>query len=126
MKIYTASKTIHAEMWRSLRKEFPSIHFTASWPDLIALNLESDKSPLVFRDAWEQNIREVLEADKLILFHLSGESHEGSFIEAGAALGAGKRVYIVSNDAYVLSSWRYHPLVTIKLDLRLLLSILAS
>jgi len=122
MKIYTASKIIHAQMWRDLRREFPSIFFTAHWPDLIALNLESDKSPLVFRDAWEQNIADVLEADVLILFHLQGERHEGSFIEVGAALAAGKRVHIISDAIDELGKWKWHPSISIwKLSLRDLL-----
>lgn len=112
MKIYTASKISHAQMWRQLRAEHPYHHFTASWPDLIALNLESEKSPLVFRDAWEQNIREVLEADILLLYFHESERLEGALVEVGAALAAGKRVHIISSTPEALGTWKHHPLVT--------------
>jgi hypothetical protein len=54
---------------------------------------------------WQKCIREAAAADVLLLFALEDKRQCGALLEAGAALAAGRRVYVVSPHQW---SFRHH------------------
>lgn len=103
MKIYTASKTIHAHKWRELRSLGYNINST--WIDEAGPG-----ETACFRRLWERCINEAAQADALLLYRQPGEALKGAFIEAGAALASKKPVFAIGIED---QSFRYHPLITV-------------
>jgi hypothetical protein len=102
--IYIASKTRHAEQWRTLRAEgWPII---STWIDEAGPGETAD-----FADLWRRCIHEATHAERLILVATYGEVLKGAFIEVGAALAAGVPVYYVG-ESLLSNSFLHHPLVT--------------
>jgi hypothetical protein len=57
---------------------------------------------------WRRCIDEASAADVTLMFAQEGERQMGALVEAGACLGAGKRLYLVSPHAW---SFQHHPRV---------------
>jgi hypothetical protein len=95
MKIYCASKAKHAPWWQALRAA--GVPITATWIDWPA-NEHGALEPT--NDAWSRHwqrcIDEASEAGICIFICNEGETACGALIEAGAALAAGRQVFIVS------------------------------
>jgi len=99
-------------MWRRFRSK--GIEITSSWIDE-----DGEGETGSFVDLWDRIAREIAAADVLILYaQLSDFPLKGALIEAGIALGMGKRVIVCLPDAGVLprsfrpvGSWIAHPLV---------------
>jgi|SRR6266498_2431050 len=104
MKIYTASKTTHAEKWRTLRHEHD---VTASWIDEAGEGQSSNYSELAARC-----ITDIESADILLLYCEPGELLKGALIEAGIALAFGKPVRCVGECASLSRVFNKHPLWT--------------
>ena len=100
-RIYIASKTKHADKWCGLRDEGYPINST--WIDEAGVGETSD-----FTDLWMRCIREASGADALIVYRERDEVLKGAFVEVGAALSNGVRVYAVGCGDL---SWKNHPLV---------------
>lgn len=103
MRIYTASKTVHAHKWLELRSL--GLNVISTW-----IYESGPGETACFRDLWERCISEASRADALLLYREPGEVLKGAFIEAGAALASGKPVYAVGVED---QSFRHHPLVTV-------------
>lgn len=103
MKIYVASKTNFAEMWKTYRANgFPII---STWIDEAGPGETKDLSEL-----WERIESEVSRSTYLVAFGDTGYGPlKGTYIEIGIALRSGIPVY-ASN--FETSSWQRHPLVT--------------
>jgi hypothetical protein len=103
LRIYPASKTKHLEFWKALRAA--GLPIVASWIDS-EINL-SDSEPT--SDAWQRHwatcVNEAAAADITLLYAAKDERQMGSLIEAGAALAAGKQIFLVSPHPW---SWRHH------------------
>jgi hypothetical protein len=99
--IYTASKTVHAGLWRDLRAAgYPII---STWIDEAGQGETKD-----FSDLWQRCISEAVAASITIVYREAGETLKGAFVEVGAALASGKRVFSVGCEGL---SFTNHPLV---------------
>lgn len=102
--IYTASKTRHAHLWRAERgKGLPII---STWIDEAEPGQTADMGEL-----WERCVLEASTADALVLYREGDETLKGALVEVGAALAAGKRVFVVADCSPSEYSWLDHPLV---------------
>lgn len=104
-KIYAASKTKHAQMWRQLRLKYPII---STWIDEAGQGDTTDRSELARRC-----IAEVVECDFVVLYCEQDETMKGAFIEVGAALALNKEVRFIGkpeNYPKVNSVFAEHPL----------------
>src|SRR5262245_28749645 len=102
MKIYTASKTKHAEKWRRLR-QFHTI--TASWMDEVDKKRAADFAGLATRC-----VTEIADADFLLLYCEPGEHLKGALIEAGIALALQKPIRCVGKCESLSRVFVKHPL----------------
>lgn len=101
MKIYTASKTVHAPMWQKLRQLGHNI--IATWIDEAGEGETADYSELA-----ERCISEAAEADLTILYCEPNETLKGALLEVGAALAAGKQVRQVGDCPSISRVFRKH------------------
>lgn len=86
MKIYMASKTIHAPKWRDLwdRQGFNII---STWID------EADEGQtLDWPDLWTRCLTEASTCDILVVYREPYEELKGAWVEVGAALASGRVV----------------------------------
>lgn len=121
MIIYTASKVHRADMWKGLRYLFPAIVFGSSWIDSTELEKPNEPfDPIACRRGWVNNIKDVVDADKLIAYAEAGDDLNGTLVEIGAMLAANEIetggypveksvVYLVGD--YDWKTWKYHPRV---------------
>jgi hypothetical protein len=104
MTVYPASKSRHAPWWRALRAA--GVPIVASWIDAPFNGTGEEPS----RDAWSAHwfkcISEAADADVCLFVCNEGETACGQLLEAGAALAAGKWVYLVSDYQW---SFANHP-----------------
>ncbi len=89
-RLYVASKTKHAEMWRQLRGNGAPI--ISSWIDEARRGQTADHAELS-----ERCISEISRASSLLLYCEPEDILRGALIEAGAALTLGKRVFCVGH-----------------------------
>lgn len=106
-KVYVASKLYHAGIWRQARLDYPEIHFTARWPYLVSKVPDEAKYAKNF---WLDDLRDVADANVILVYAEPADRLRGALIEAGAALALGKVVWLVGqNESY--GTWQHHPLV---------------
>jgi hypothetical protein len=119
MKIYTASKLRHVELWRTVRVEWTDLEFTSTWVDLVTTE-DADKlvDPDTHAVGWRGNVIDVLRSNRLLFYHREGEAHQGTFVEVGVALAAKIPVHVVSNALHELNSWIYYPSVFLEDELQ--------
>lgn len=99
--IYIASKAKWGPRWQQLRRA--GVPIISTWIDESGVGETTD-----FPDLWDRCIREASSCSALIYFQMTGEEMKGALVEVGAALAAGKPVFIA--EAFV-GSWLHHPLV---------------
>jgi hypothetical protein len=80
----------------------------ASWIDAPFNHDGSEPSADEWAEHWERCCREVAEADIVLMYACAEERQMGALIEVGSALGAGKRVFLVSPHDW---SFQHHPRV---------------
>lgn len=97
--IYIASKTKHAARWRALRAS--GVPISSSWIDEAGEGETND-----WDDLWCRCLEEVKSARAVILYVEPGEVLKGAYVEVGAALVSGVRVFVVGEP--VGSFWRHH------------------
>ena len=100
--IYTASKTIHAPMWRKLRAE--GYNIIATWIDEAGPG-ESESLP----DLACRCITEPSDADVTVLYCEPHEILKGALVEVGAALASGRQVRVVGTAVNLVSAFVHHP-----------------
>ena len=109
LKIYTASKTKHAAIWRRYREQgWPII---STWIDEAGVG-----ETLCFNDLWKRCIKEASAADVTIVYREGEDVLKGAFIEIGAALASGKLVFFVG-DPVGCGSFAHYYGVTLFSDL---------
>jgi hypothetical protein len=94
MKIYCASKAKHAAWWRALRAA--GVPIIATWIDWSRNHDGGEPTADEWQRHWERCINEASAADILLFVAFEDERQCGALLEAGAALAAGKRCYVVS------------------------------
>lgn len=107
-RIYIASKSKHGGRWLAGRRG--GVPFSASWIDEWEPGTTADWSTL-----WARCIAEAAACDALILYMEPGEALKGALVEVGAALAAGRPVFVVAPAGTF--SFQEHPLVTTCRDL---------
>lgn len=128
--VYTASKLYYADQWRTLRTDWPEVHFTARWP---WQHINDDGTPKWPSDAahgaifWEHDFQDIQRASVVLCYAEPEDILRGALVEAGMALGQGKLVITVgTNESF--GTWQYHSRVLRVKDLssaRTLLRLLA-
>ena len=117
--IYTASRTHHANKWKSARARGEPI--ISTWID----EAGAGGSPSL-SDLWVRNINEAVSADALVvLIERDDFPLKGALVEIGAALAAGNPVFVVLDPDIQLEersmrpvgSWLRHPLVSFQYTL---------
>jgi nucleoside 2-deoxyribosyltransferase len=97
MRVYIASDIKYARRWIALREQlFPRVVIVSTWIDFLK-DGEPKASAQVVKESWENNVKDVLLCDVLILYVEPGDSTRGSCFEAGIAFAAGKRVVFVGD-----------------------------
>jgi len=98
MKLYFASDIRHARKWIDYRnKLYPNITVVSSWIDLMKDGeIVNPKEGLV-KESWENNIKDVLLCDVLVLYAEPGDSMRGSCFEAGVAFTLRKSIVYVGD-----------------------------
>jgi hypothetical protein len=94
MKIYCASKARHMRWWQALRGA--GIPIEAPWIDAELNQPGAEARPDQWQRHWRDCIASAAAAD-VVLFYAGEEERQcGALLECGAALAAGKQVFIVS------------------------------
>ena len=104
MKCYIASKSKHYRLWQELRAA--GVPIVASWIDWSYNGDQREPSADEWREHWDKCIFEAAGADVTLFVNNEGETACGALIEVGAALAAGRQVFIVSNHWWSVS---HHP-----------------
>lgn len=89
--IYIASKTIHADRWKTLRAE--GLPIISSWIDEAGAGETGD-----WADLWLRCVAEASRATVTIVYREPADILKGAFVEAGAALASGRRIIVVGCD----------------------------
>ena len=106
MRAYVASKSKHWPWWAALRAA--GVPIVASWPDAEFNDTGEESTAEHWARHWEMCAREAADADVVLMFADKEERQMGALVEVGAALGAGKCVFLVSPHDW---SWAHHPRV---------------
>jgi hypothetical protein len=94
-------------MWRGLQAVGAPID--ASWLHAELNEPGAEPSDDAWSRHWQLCVAEAAAADIVLVYaHPDDPAQMGALIEAGAALGAGKQVWVVSPHSW---SWRHHPRV---------------
>jgi hypothetical protein len=102
VKIYVASKARHAEFWAALRSA--GLPISSSWVDWPGnRDGQEPPSPDAWRRHWDRCITEAADADIVLFYAAQDERQCGALIEIGAALSAGKQVFVVSPYAWTFA-----------------------
>jgi hypothetical protein len=105
IQIYPASKARHYLWWQALRTAgVPIVH--PCWVDA-AFNADgSEPTHDEWADHWHECCSLAASCDLVLFLALPGEQHCGALLECGAALGAGRQVFAVSDVKF---SFLAHP-----------------
>jgi hypothetical protein len=104
MRIYPASKAKHSHWWRALRAA--GVPINASWITWEGNTTDAKPSVDQWSRHWVTCIEEASTADVCLFVANEGETACGQLLEAGAALAAGKRVFVVSDYEFTFA---HHP-----------------
>jgi hypothetical protein len=95
MRLYVASKRRSWPWWAAMRA--CGVPIISSWIDW---SFNHDETTEPSSDAWREHsfkcLEEAASCDVLLLYVENGTQHFGALLEAGAALGAGRQVFLVS------------------------------
>lgn len=114
IRVYTASQTRHYETWIRLWSEWTEVQFTSSWPFMFSAGVP--ESPENASRFWYKDLQEVKGSDVVLVYAEPRDTLRGALIEAGCALGLGKRVICVGENPG-FGTWQYHPSVFQVVDL---------
>lgn len=102
IRVYFASKRIHADMLRALRPD--GFHFNGRWLETANLAINAAKPA----SHWlEENFSDIKEADFVVVYAEDGETLKTALVEVGWAMAWGKPVIVVgTHESY--QPWRAH------------------
>lgn len=104
-RIYCASSTTHAAMWREWTDALrPRIDIISTWHEL-DFPLE-EQNAAVSAVHWKENIRQILfDADHLLVYATADDHIQGTLVEVGLAIGNGLPIHLIGT--YPWRSWRH-------------------
>jgi hypothetical protein len=102
---YIAGKSRHWPWVAALG--IAGVPITCTWPSWLPNRTLDEPEPHQWREHAQRCIDEAADCDVLILYVEDGEQHFGALLEAGAALGAGREVFLVSPKPWAFL--RNHP-----------------
>jgi hypothetical protein len=105
MKVYIASKTAHAASWLKLRELKPEIQITSTW-----INEAGEGQTADYAELSERCLKEVAQADFLLLYCATNEVLKGALTEVGAAMALGKEIRCVGDSFSLSRVFCRHPL----------------
>jgi hypothetical protein len=103
MKIYPSSKSKYWPFWTAMRAA--GVPIEASWISAEFNRTGEEPTAEHFGRHWEICCREAAAADIVLMYAAAEDRQMGALVEVGCALGAGKRVYLVSPFDW---SWAHH------------------
>lgn len=104
MRVYVASKLVHAPKWIALRDA--GINVVSTWID----NPTIPPTDVEMEDLWVRCIAESAASDVILAYREEKEILKGSFIEIGSALACGATIFAVGFD---YMTFIHHPRVTV-------------
>lgn len=105
-KVYCASSTAHAAMWREWSDALrPRIDIVSTWHQ--SPSVEADEiNEAICAVAWKENIRQITnDAHHMIVYANEGDRLQGTLVEVGMAIAMSMPIYIVGD--YRWGTWRY-------------------
>jgi hypothetical protein len=102
--VYVASKAKHAAWWAALRAA--GVTIISTWIDWPGNRDGAEPTADDWATHWQRCINETSAADVCLFVSQRGETACGALLEAGAALAAGKQVFVVSPDEWTFAN---HP-----------------
>jgi hypothetical protein len=102
MRCYVASKAKHAVFWRALRGA--GIRIEAPWIDAELNQPGAEARPDQWRRHWQRCIESAADADVTLFYAAEDERQCGALLECGAALAAGKQVFVVSPHEWTFAN----------------------
>ena len=101
MKIYVASHVRHARRWIRLRSEIaPKLLIVSSWIDFLK-DGEPKTTAKIIKESWDNNLKDLICCQMLVLYTEPGEQPRGAAFEAGVAFALGKPVLHVGDKEAV-------------------------
>lgn len=112
VRIYGASTLHQAVIWQGLRDVIEwskVVRWTARWPAFLALDIK-DQAAANAQLFWQHDQTDIEQSELVMLYAEESDELRGALVEAGMALGMGKRVLCVGKNRG-FSTWQYHPRV---------------
>src|SRR5882757_10378261 len=101
LRVYFASKTVHAPKWRSIDLNSPVLKVTGRWIKQVILDngdiLEKSHDRHFSARCWIEDQQDIQCADYLVLYAEDGDHLRGGLVEAGIALEHGVPVILIGN-----------------------------
>lgn len=109
VKVYTASCTTHASLWRDLTKTWPEIEFTARWPHSALLGGPLANCPAHASVFWDHDFEDVKRSDVIMVYgaHDNTQHLCGALVEAGWGIAFNKIVVVVGEHVSY-GTWQHH------------------
>lgn len=95
-KIYVASKTKHAELWKYLRKS--GFNIISTWIDEAGISETLD-----WQDLWSRCIKEASTCDALLVYCEDGDVLKGAWVEVGCAMSNQIPVHGIGCESFSIS-----------------------
>lgn len=103
VRVYTASKTRHAEMLKGLRGR-EGVHFTARWPLICNLASESTTPTQQWMD---DNFDDIIRSQVVLVYAEEGEHLKWGIGEVGYAIAHGKEIWLIG-DHPDYEPWKHY------------------
>lgn len=106
LKVYLASKLYHREYAIKLILAHPEICFTNRWQYMEGIPDEERYA----KSFWQLDHADIVLADCVIVYAKCEDKLRGALVEAGIAIGLGKRVIVIGTHSDY-GTWINHPSV---------------
>jgi hypothetical protein len=103
LAVYVASKSKFWPWWCAIRGA--GINIISTWLDWSHNHDDTEPTADEWARHWESCVSQAASADITLMMAPAGDNQNGALVEVGAALGAGKQVWVVSPHDW---SWRHH------------------
>lgn len=113
LRVYFASKTIHANKWRGYDLRSPILKVTGRWIKQVIIDdgdlLKRGHGREMSARCWIEDQQDIQCSDYLVLYAEEGEHLRGGLVEAGIAIEYGIPVICIGTHPDY-GSWQWHPM----------------